>query len=178
MMRLVAALIVTALTATAARASVVETGANGFAIAVTAHVAAAPDAVFATLIHPETWWNPAHTFSGSAANLTMDARAGGCFCEIWKQGSVRHATVAYAQPDKVLRLRGPFGPFQGQGVASALTFTLKPEGEGTALKLEDIVGGYIKGGFTGWPQAADGMLTDLVAHLKARAEANAKRPTH
>lgn len=173
MNRFLAAFLATALTAAGARAAVVESGANGFAIEETAHIAASPDAVYATLIHPETWWNADHTFSGNSANLSMDAKAGGCFCETWKDGSVRHATVVFAQPGKALRLRGPFGPFQGQGVASALTFTLKPDGTGTAFKLEDIVGGYMKGGFAKWPEAADGMLTDLVAHLKARAEANA-----
>ncbi len=159
------------MSAAPADAAVTETGASGFAIREAAHIAATPDAVYAALIHPKSWWNKAHTFSGDAANLSMEARAGGCFCETWGDASVRHATVVFVQPGKALRLRGPFGPFQGEGVAAAMTFTLKPADGGTDLVLDDVVGGYMRGGFAKWPEAADAMLGDLVAHLKAYAEA-------
>ncbi|HSM95072.1 MAG TPA: hypothetical protein VLT91_03445 [Rhizomicrobium sp.] len=154
-----------------ARAAVVESGDNGFAIEEKAHIAVAPADVYAALIHPEKWWNPEHTFSHDAGNLSLDARAGGCMCETLPGGgSVQHLTVAFALPGKSLRLRGPMGPFQGQGVDGALTFTLEGKDGGTDLVLDNNVGGYVKGGMGKWPQAADGMLTDLVAHLKYFAE--------
>src|SRR4051812_50176148 len=75
-----------------ARAEVVESSPNGFALQRTVHIAAAPDRVYAALIQPAKWWNSEHTFSGSAANLSLDARAGGCFCETWSGGGpARHA---------------------------------------------------------------------------------------
>jgi uncharacterized protein YndB with AHSA1/START domain len=153
------------------RAAVMDSQVNGFAIEQTLHIAASPEKVYATLIQPSLWWSSRHTFSHSAANLSMDARGGGCFCEkLPKGGSVQHATIVAAEPGVSLRLRGPLGPFQGQGVDSAITFTLTAKDGGTDLALENIVGGYMEGGFGNWPQAADGMLSEQIARLKSYLE--------
>ncbi len=153
------------------RAAVTDVQLNGFAIEETTHVAAAPEKVYEALIRPEKWWNALHTYTGNSANLSLEAKAGGCLCEALPGGgSVMHATVVNARPGTALRLRGPLGPFQGEGVESAITFTLKPRNGGTDLTLDNNVGGYMKGGFDKWAQAADAMLADLVAHLKYFAE--------
>ena len=167
-----------AMNCVASYAAVVESTASGFAIEETAQIAATPDKVYAALIHPEKWWNSGHTFSQNAANLSLDAKAGGCLCETLPGGgSVLHLTVVYADPARTtLRLRGPMGPFQGQGVDGALTFTLTAKDGGTALVLDNNVGGFVKGGFGKWPNAADGMLTDLVAHLKTFSETGKAMP--
>jgi len=150
-----------------AQGAVVDSQLNGFTIEQTAHIGATPAKVYDALIAPQKWWNSQHTFSKSAANLSLEARAGGCLCEkLAGGGSVLHAIVVDAEPGTVLRLRGPLGPFQGQGVDSVMTFSLKGNGGDTDLELDNRVGGYMKGGFATWPQAADGMLADLVAHLK------------
>lgn len=156
--------------ALSSRAEVIESSPGGFAISRTVHIAAPPDRVYATLIVPARWWNSQHTFSGSAGNLTLDARAGGCFCETWSGGSVQHLVVVDAEPGKVLRLRGALGPFQGQGVSSALTFTLKANSGGTDLTLDNIVGGFMKGGFAKWPSLADAMLAEQMIRLKRDIE--------
>ena len=154
-----------------AHAAVVDSNANGLALAAPAPLAASHAKVYAVLIHPENWWDSEHTFSQDAKNLSLDAKAGGCLCETLPGGgSVQHLTVASVMPDKTIRFRGAMGPFQGQGVDGALTFTLKASGDGTDLVLDNNVGGFLKGGMGKWPQAADGMLTDLVAHLKYYAE--------
>jgi uncharacterized protein YndB with AHSA1/START domain len=154
-----------------AHAAVIESNAQGFAIEETAHVAANPDKVYAALLHPELWWNSQHTFSGKASNLSLDAKAGGCLCESLPDGgSVQHLTVAAVMPGKAIVFRGAMGPFQSQGMDGALAITLKPGDGGTDLVLENNLGGFIKGGMGKWPEAADGMLTDLVAHLKYYAE--------
>jgi uncharacterized protein YndB with AHSA1/START domain len=153
------------------KAGVVESSAQGFAIEETAHIDAPPAKVYAALIHPENWWNSEHTFSQDAKNLSLNPKAGGCLCETLPGGgSVQHLTVAFVAPNSTLRFRGARGPFQSQGVDGALTFTLKAANGGTDLVLDNNVGGFVKGGMGKWPQAADGMLTDLVAHLKYYAE--------
>jgi uncharacterized protein YndB with AHSA1/START domain len=155
----------------AAHAAVIDQQATGFAVEESAHIAAAPDKVYAALIEPAKWWNSRHTFSGNAANLTLDAKAGGCLCDVLPNGgSVLHLTVIDAEPGSTLRFRGAMGPFQGQGVDSALTFTLKVDGAGTALTLDNNVGGYMKDGFGKWPTLADAMLADLVARLQRYVE--------
>jgi len=166
------------LTVSVARAAVVDSQPNGFAIEQSVHIDAAPDNVYVALIAPQKWWNSQHTFSQNAANLSLEARAGGCLCEkLVNGGSVLHAVVVDADPGRMLRLRGPLGPFQGQGVDGVMTFSLKANGDGTDVVLDNKVGGYIRGGFGTWPQAADGMMGDLVAHLKYFAETGKAMPS-
>jgi len=152
----------------AAHAAVLDATDQGFAIEETAQIEASPDKVYSALIHPEKWWNSQHTFSQDARNLSLDAKAGGCLCETLPGGgSVQHLVVVYADPVRTtIRLRGAMGPMQGQGVDGALTFTLEAKDGGTVLTLNNNIGGYFKGGFAKIAPAADGMLGDLVAHLK------------
>lgn len=160
-----------------AKGAIVESNSNGFAIEETAHIAATPDKVYAALIHPESWWNSEHTFSGSASNLSLDAKAGGCLCETLPDGgSVQHLTVAVVKPGKAIVLRGAMGPFLSQGVEGAMTITLAPKDSGTDLVLDNNYGGFIKGGMGKSPAAADAMLSDLVAHLKFYAENGKSMP--
>jgi uncharacterized protein YndB with AHSA1/START domain len=160
----------------AARAEVVESTPNGFALQRIVHIAATPERVYAALIQPARWWNSAHTFSGSAANLSLDARAGGCFCEIWNGGSVQHEVVVDAVPGKTLRMRGALGPFQGQGVDGALTFSIRPSGDGADLTMENVVGGFMKGGIAKWPPLADSMLAEQMIRLKRYVETGSPEP--
>ncbi|HEX3654123.1 MAG TPA: SRPBCC domain-containing protein [Rhizomicrobium sp.] len=159
-----------------ARAEVIEAGPNGFALQRTIHIAATPERVYAALIQPAKWWNSDHTFSGSATNLSLDARAGGCFCEIWSGGSVQPGTIVNAVPGKVLRMRGALGPFQAQGMSGALTFSIKAAGDGADLTMENVVGGFIKGGIGKWPALADSMLAEQMIRLKRYLETGSPDP--
>ena len=159
-------LLILCLLTSPAFASVVESAPNGFAIEQTLIIKAPAEKVYAALIQPSLWWNSQHTFSGNAKNLSLDAKAGGCFCETWPGGSVEHSRIVFVMPDKVLRLRGVLGPFQAQGVDGALSFTLSADPGGTKLVLQNILGGFMKGGFGPWPERADGMLADQMGRLK------------
>src|SRR5260221_3218118 len=129
-------------------AEVVSVGGNGFEIRETAHTAAPSDKVYAALLLLAHWWNSDHTFSGSAANLVLDARAGGCWCETLPGGgSVEHLRVVYVSPGKTLRLRGVLGPFQGLAVAVVITWSVKSLADGTDISFTYSVGGYAKEGF-------------------------------
>src|SRR5271154_3530024 len=109
-----------------AAAEVLSVGANGFEVRETVHVAAAPDKAYAALLLPARWWSSDHTFSRNAANLNLDARAGGCWCETLPDGgSAEHLVVASVAPGKMLRLRGALGPFQALAVDGAMTWTFK-----------------------------------------------------
>ncbi|HZZ94901.1 MAG TPA: SRPBCC domain-containing protein [Usitatibacter sp.] len=98
-------------------------------------VDATPEQSWQALVRVAGWWSAAHTYSGDAANLTLDARAGGCWCERWGANSVQHARVLVAMPGKLLRLEGALGPFQALGATGILTFTLLPHGSGTSLDV-------------------------------------------
>ncbi len=74
-----------------ASAEVVGVQDSGFSIRIAVDVAAAPAAVFKVLTEQVgAWWSSSHTFSGKASNLSIEAKAGGCFCEVLPNGGVRH----------------------------------------------------------------------------------------
>ena len=155
-----------------ARAEVVETTAYGFFVRQEATIDAAPDKVYRALAgEVGRWWNPEHTFSGDAANLSIDARPGGCFCEkLPDGGGVEHLTVAYVAPNKVLRLRGALGPLQAHGLAGSLTWRLGAAGAATKVELTYSVGGYMQGGFDKMAPAVNFVLGEQLARLKSYVE--------
>jgi len=166
-----AALTIALLGAELAAAEVLSTTANGFEVRETAHSAASPDKVYAALLLPARWWSSDHTFSGSAANLVLDARAGGCWCETLPDGgSVEHMRVLYVSPGKILRLRGAIGPFQALAVDGVMTFTVKGSAEGTDISLSYAVGGFAKDGFDTLAKAADHVLGEQLQRLMKLAD--------
>jgi len=155
-----------------ARADVVSVGGNGFEIRETAHTAAPSDKVYAALLLPAHWWSSDHTFSGSAANLVLDARAGGCWCETLPGGgSVEHLRVVYVSPGKTLRLRGALGPFQGLAVDGVMTWSVKSVDGGTDITFTYSIGGYAKDGFDELSKMTDHVLGEQMERLKKLADA-------
>jgi hypothetical protein len=138
-------MLVLSLVATApAKAAVQETREGYFAIQSVILVELPPAAAYRALIKPSQWWDPAHTWSGSSKNLTLESRAGGCFCEKLKDGgSVQHARVLFAQPGQLLRLEGGLGPLQDMAVTAVLSYTLAPDGPGTRITMNYRVAGAL-----------------------------------
>jgi hypothetical protein len=149
-----------------AAAEVVSVAGNGFELRETAHTAASPEKVYAAMLLPARWWSSEHTFSGNAANLILDARAGGCWCEtLPKGGSVEHLRVVFVSPGKTLRLRGALGPFQGFAVDGVMTLSVKSVADGTDISLTYSLSGYIKDGFEDLSKGADHVLGEQVERL-------------
>jgi uncharacterized protein YndB with AHSA1/START domain len=154
-----------------AAAEVISVAGTGFEIRETAHIAASPDKVYAALLLPANWWNSAHTFSGSSANLVLDARAGGCWCEsLPGGGSVEHLHVVYVSPGKTLRLRGALGPFQGLAVDGVMTWSVKGVASGADVSFTYAVGGYAKNGFDELSKMTDQVLGEQIERLKKSIE--------
>lgn len=154
----------------AARAEVVDAQANGFELRQTLQVAATPEKLWAALVDVGGWWAPGHTYSGSARNLTLDPKPGGCWCEALPGGGVEHLRVVYVQPGQMLRLAGALGPLQSTGGAGHLSFALKPQAGGTSLTVTYVFGGYVRGGFQTLAGPVDGVLGQQTARLKTLAE--------
>lgn len=146
-----------------------EKAVNGFTVTHELTVNAPQARVYESLVEQVGhWWNPDHTFSGDSANLSIDARPGGCFCEVLPHGGgVEHLRVVYIAPGSVLRMSGALGPLQAYGLAGSLTWTLKSDSESsTELKLSYIVGGFMEGGFDQIAPAVEAVLGEQVQRLK------------
>lgn len=142
-----------------AQAEVVAQSETGFVIRHVAEVTASPEDAWKALVEPAGWWNGEHSFSGDAGNLSIDPRAGGCFCEVlpggsergggergWlnPRGGVEHMRVIFVEQHKALRMAGALGPLQSEALKGTLTVTLKPVDGGTRLTWEYVVGGYMR----------------------------------
>lgn len=150
-----------------AGAEVKEASDAGFTVNQVQTIAASPDKVWAALVTPGRWWSSAHSWSGDAKNLSIDPRAGGCFCERWAGGEAEHARVVQAVKGKLLRLSGALGPLQGEALTGTLSFTLAPEGAGTKISVDYVVGGHARFGLRDVAPAVDGVLGEQVGRLAA-----------
>jgi len=101
------------------------------------------------------WWNPAHTFSSNSANLSLDARPGGCLCESVANGGVVHLTVVYVVAQKEIRFSGGLGPLQQTGVAGSMIWRLTEAAGGTQFE---------------WTYTVDAVLPDQLNRLKRFVE--------
>lgn len=170
---MIAAAALALLAAGGARAEVADVQPTGFEVRHQVVIAAPAATVWATLVQPSKWWASAHTWSGSAANLSIGAASGGCFCErLPNGGSVLHATTVYAAPGQKLVLTGGLGPLQSSGASGGLTFVLAEKDGQTTVTVTYDVGGYFRGGLDKIAGGVDAVLGQQVAGLKAAAEAN------
>lgn len=155
-------------------AEVTSVGAAGFEVREHVHVAAQAPAVYAAMVTPGRWWDSRHTYSGDSSRLTLDVKAGGCWCEALADGgSVQHLTLTYIAPGKTLRFVGSLGPLQPMGVVGSMTINATNAGDGADLTLTYAVGGYSKDGFENLSKAVDSVLNTQVARLKKLVETGA-----
>ncbi len=159
-------------------AEVVESSAAGFAIKSVVRIAAAPDRVYAAVVQDVgRWWDPAHSYSGDARNLSIDPRPGGCFCErLGDQGGVQHLAVVFVAPRQRLRLTGGLGPLQDSGVAGSLTWDFAGKDGATELTVTYVVGGFRPGGLQGLASPVDSVLTGQLQRLKNFVERGTPTP--
>ena len=150
-----------------AQAGVTRSSAGSFLLEQRIIVKADSKVSFQGLLHPERWWSKDHTLSGNAANMRLDPRAGGCWCERWSGGEVEHARVIFIQKDKLLRLQGAFGPLQALEVTGILEFTLTQGKDGTQVDMSYRISGPDSAKLDAIAPMADQMFAGQLASLKA-----------
>lgn len=158
----------------ASQARMVSTGATGFVIENTGVVPTDPATAWKALVEDvDRWWPADHTWFGSSANLRIDARAGGCFCEIDGERQVMHMTIAFVDPGRLLRMLGGLGPLQGMGMYGALDWTFEAAEGGTRITLRYQASGYVPEDFDELVPVVDRVqglqLGGLLEYLRARA---------
>ena len=124
-------------------AEVVSSSDSGFVLSHEATSELAPDALFARMMDPSTWWDPEHSYSGKAANLSMGNRAGDYWREDWAGGSVIHGQVLQVINGQMLMLSAPFGPLAATGAECIWTIRIT-QGENGGTKIissHTVVGG-------------------------------------
>lgn len=131
MLRMAAALVIVASLAAPAQAELRQAAPDGFVVEHRFTIQATPAAAWEVLVHPERWWPSDHSWSGDAANMSLEPVAGGCFCERWDGGSAEHGRVIMVQSGRILRFRGALGPMQDMALTGIMQVTLEAVDGGT-----------------------------------------------
>jgi len=167
-----------------ARAETSGVSPSGFTSSYRAEITATAAQAWAAMVQLPRWWNPSHTYSGNAANLSLDAQAGGCWCERWRDAagashSVQHAQVVLAQEGRVLRLNGAFGPLQDLAVVGVLTLVTGPgtgaEAGKQFLRMTYRVAGGADAGLDKLAGPVDGVIGEQFKGLKSLIETGSAR---
>jgi uncharacterized protein YndB with AHSA1/START domain len=132
---------VCALLPLAAAAEVKFAAADGMLIVHQYRIAAPAAKAWESLVHPERWWPEDHTWSGKRASLSLDAQAGGCYCERWDGGSAEHGRVVMAVPGKTLKLDAALGPFLDMAISGVLSIKLEEKDDVTTAVVSYRVSG-------------------------------------
>jgi len=141
--------------------AVIDSSAAGFTVRNIVTVHASQARAYASVVHDVgKWWDSAHTYSGRSENLSINATAGGCFCEKLPGGGVRHMVVVLAIPGKLLRLSGSLGPLQELAVTGSMTWTFTSQAEETVVEVRYAVGGYSPEGLQKIAPAVDRVLAE------------------
>ena len=149
-------------------AEVLEAHDNGFVSAHEIAIEATPSRVFDALVDEvHRWWDPAHSYSGDAANFSLDADCGLCEGLDADSGLVRHMRVDVWRPGKSLVLGGGLGPLQRLGVAGSMSFDLEATPTGTRVVYRYTVNGRNVGA---WADPVDRVQLGQLLRLKRYVE--------
>lgn len=165
-------LAVTLAVASPASAGVLEATPQGFTIENTATVAAPPQAAWRAMVEDiDRWWPKDHSWWGREGTLSIDARAGGCFCERGADGlrQAQHLQVVFVDPHATLRMVGGLGPLQGMGLHGVFEATFAAADGGTRITWRYRAGGYTPDDLSKLAPIVDRVqgqqLAALAAHL-------------
>lgn len=118
------------------------------------------------------WWNGDHSWFGSAENFSLEAKAGGCFCEVQGDQQVEHMRVVFVNPNKEMRWVGGLGPLQGMGLSGTMTwkFEADEDNKATTITHSYVLHGYSKQGLKDLAEIVDKVQTEQLMRLAKKLE--------
>ncbi|MGJ8680449.1 SRPBCC domain-containing protein [Paraglaciecola sp.] len=159
---------------THAKAEVLQVSEHGFIVENTIQTDKKPEVVWAKLVKDiDKWWPKDHSWWGDMGKLSIQAYAGGCFCEVSDDKSAEHMRISFVNPNKTLRMTGGLGPLQGMGMYGALNWVLSEQEQKTQVTLTYRVTGINPEGFEKLAPIVDRVQSIQLNELKKYLE---KRP--
>lgn len=152
-----------------ASAEVMNKSATGFNLKITADVPVTPAVAYAQFLNIGQWWVASHTWYGSAENLSIEPRAGGCFCEISGDNEVLHMLVTFVKPDAEIKMVGGLGPLQMMGIHGGMSWRFEALDDGTTRIIQTYnVTGYAPGGLSDIADIVDAVQTSQLNALVSK----------
>lgn len=126
------------------------------------------------------WWSSGHSYSGDAANMSLEPACGSFFwIERWDAGFVEHGRVLVDMESEVaatLRFQAALGPLQEMGVNGVLSIVTEAEThdetpEESVIRFQYVITGASFSGLDGIAEAVNMVLTEQIESLVASPEA-------
>jgi len=95
----------------------------------------------------DLWWPKDHSWWGADSTFSIEAIAGGCFCEMGEGKSAEHMHINFVDPPNALTMTGGLGPLQEMGMYGALAFKFNENENGTEVVMTYRVNGINPDGF-------------------------------
>jgi hypothetical protein len=154
------------------QAEVLTVAPGGFEVRHALHTRSTPaDAWSAMVSRVDQWWNGEHSWSGSAANLYIVPKVGGCFCEHLPQADgrgeagVEHLRIVYLKPYEEIRFEGALGPLQTLPVDGRMLWQITAAESGSTITFTYLVHGFLAAGFDQLAPAVDGVIGEQLDRL-------------
>ncbi len=157
-------------------AEVVHAEAHGFHVSQSVQLVVPPAQAMNAFTNVAGWWSKDHTYSGDAANLSLEARPGGCFCERFpKGGGIEHLRVTYVQPGQQMILTGALGPLLREAVTGVMDVSVAKVAGGSRLTLSYKATGFAGGDAQKFAPMVDAMLAEQVKRYRLFASGGGGR---
>ena len=168
------------LAALPALAKVLDASPSGFTIENSAIVPVDLSTAWQALVgNVDSWWPKDHTWWGASSRLTIDARAGGCFCEIGANRQAQHMQVICRSTKVAANDRWPRAA-AGHGPIGVLEWRMAAVAGGTQITLWYRAGGYSPDDLGKIAPVVDTVqalqLGNLVHYLRDRVTQPGKKP--
>ena len=167
---------VLAAAATPASAEVVSANPNGFEVQETVSLVVPQASAYAAFGQIGQWWNKEHTYSGDAARMSLQLRAGGCLCEpLENGGGIEHMRVTYLMPGEQIVMTGSLGPLLYQATVGVMDVRFERIAGGTKVTMNYRAAGFAKGDGDKMAAQVDQVLGEQMRRFRTYA-AKAPKP--
>lgn len=160
------------LLSTSVLGEVVAKGETGFNLKITGEVGISPQEAYEQFIRVDEWWVESHSWFGSRKNFSLEAKAGGCFCEINGEQQVLHMMVTFVNPGEEIKMVGGLGPLQMMGLHGGMSwrFEALEDNNGTRIVQTYNVSGWAPGGLLDLADIVDAVQTSQLNALIKQIE--------
>lgn len=161
-----------------ASAEVVSADDHGFEIRHSVNLVIAQPEAFAAFGRVGNWWSNEHTYSGDASRMSLQLRAGGCFCEpLEGGGGVEHMRVSYLQPGERIVLTGSLGPLLYEATSGVMDVKVERIAGGSRVVMNYRAAGFAKGGAVAMAPLVDQVLGEQMKRFRVYAATVPKTDT-
>lgn len=147
--------------------------ADGFQLKIDGTTQVDPQAAYEAFLEIRKWWDPSHSYSLDANNLSIDLEQHALLEQLPDGGFVRHLELVYHAPGKMIRFTGGLGPLQEMGVQGALTVKFTAVDEGTQVQWLYNAHGYAPPGLDALAEIVDRVQTEQFERLIAYCDKQA-----